>query len=253
MINNENLNHHNIEEIKESGLKTNEKDEEEGISWGKILLIPILAFFLYHLFNYIFTLLIPNNEPLQRLAFGSSSLLVFGGYFYFFGIRSSKNGAQEFGLSPISFGNPKWLSYGFLIILTYVIFGILIMMPFSQFWNILINENVFSKENLSILFWIELLVIGFIAPISEEFFFRGFVYSSIRNKVGVSKGVFLSALIFGIVHLNLLQGFLAFLISIPLAYLYEKSKSLYVPIFLHVLSNVLIHLTSVVFKVYWAA
>ncbi|WP_371804445.1 lysostaphin resistance A-like protein [Candidatus Lokiarchaeum ossiferum] len=252
MINNENLNHHNIEEINESGLKTNEKDVDEGNSWGKILLIPILAFFLYHFFNYIFTLLILNNEPLQRLAFGSSSLFVFGGYFYFFGIRSSKNGAEGFGLSPISFGNPKWLIYGFLIILTYVIFGILIMMPFSQFWNILFNESVFSKENLSTVFWIELLVIGFVAPISEELFFRGFVYSSIRNKVGVTKGVILSAFIFGIVHLSILQGLLAFIISIPLAYLYEKSKSLYVPIFLHVLSNVLIHFTSAVFEAYWA-
>lgn len=237
---------------------------EDGYSWGKILLISFFAFILYFSLNIFFTILIANNDILLRFAVGSSSILVFGGYFYFFSIRSSKNNAKEVGLIPFSFGKPKWMFYGILMILIYVIFAIIITMPFSQFWNIIFNGNVFSKENLSNLFWIELIVIGIIAPIFEELFFRGLVYTEIRKKVGIQKGILISALIFGIGHLNIFgalifgmgnlnifQAIITFLISIPLAYLYEKSKSLYVPMILHVLSNILIHVASVVFVFYY--
>jgi len=82
-----------------------------------------------------------------------------------------------------------------------------------------------------------ILFAGVIAPIGEEFLFRGFLYPLLRNKWGILPGVFISALIFAIAHLNILIGINAFLLGIVLAILFEYSRSLWISGMLHILNN----------------
>lgn len=76
-----------------------------------------------------------------------------------------------------------------------------------------------------------------IAPIAEEFVFRGLVYRRARAYRGVKWGIFLSALLFGIFHLNMVQGIFAFLLGLFFAWMYERTQTLIVPIVCHAAAN----------------
>lgn len=76
-----------------------------------------------------------------------------------------------------------------------------------------------------------------IAPFIEELFFRGFIYPALKKRLGVFGGIFLSALIFGLFHVEPWKIFPIFMIGAVLAYLYETSKSLGPPIILHAFNN----------------
>lgn len=76
-----------------------------------------------------------------------------------------------------------------------------------------------------------------IAPVTEEIFFRGFVFGGLRQQLGLWGAALLSGLFFGSIHLD--PGTLipvAFLGTL-LAYLYNRTQSLYPCILLHVLNN----------------
>ena len=75
------------------------------------------------------------------------------------------------------------------------------------------------------------------APIFEEFLFRGFVYSSLRRRFGVKRGILFSSFLFALLHRSL-YGFLAiFILGVVLAHLYEKTGSLIPSISLHIFNN----------------
>jgi membrane protease YdiL (CAAX protease family) len=81
-------------------------------------------------------------------------------------------------------------------------------------------------------------VIG-VAPPVEEFFFRGFLYQSLRTRLGVLGGAVVSGLIFGAIHFK--PEFLIPLASLGflLAWLFEKTGSLWPCIAVHAINNTL--------------
>ena len=84
------------------------------------------------------------------------------------------------------------------------------------------------------------LVVG-VAPVVEEFFFRGFFYGALRTRYGVWLAALLNGLLFGAIHysgpdtLSILPP-LAFL-GIAFCLLYERTGTLYAPIAFHALNN----------------
>ena len=86
------------------------------------------------------------------------------------------------------------------------------------------------------------LVVG-IAPVAEEFFFRGFFYGALRTRFGVWLAAALNGLLFGVIHysgpdtLVILPplGFLGFAFCL----LYERTGTLYAPIAFHALNNMI--------------
>lgn len=94
------------------------------------------------------------------------------------------------------------------------------------------NASFFGGE---VLF--QLLGSCIIIPIAEELVFRGVVYRRLRMHFDVTKALLISAVIFGIVHTNLVQFIYAALLGILLAFLYEKSGFFYVPVLGHAAAN----------------
>lgn len=83
----------------------------------------------------------------------------------------------------------------------------------------------------------ELLGSCFVIPIAEELLYRGVVYKRLRNLFGTTAAIILSALIFGLVHANLIQFMYAGILGLLLAYLFEATGKLYTPIFGHIAAN----------------
>lgn len=78
-----------------------------------------------------------------------------------------------------------------------------------------------------------------IVPLWEELFFRGFVHNALRNRLGMWPAIVASSLLFGLFHVIPLQALGAFLLGLPLAWAYEKSRSLWLVIYMHALNNLI--------------
>lgn len=86
-----------------------------------------------------------------------------------------------------------------------------------------------------------ILIVG-LAPLAEEVFFRGFFYGGLRSRMPAVAAAVLSGAFFGSIHLttgNLAVVAQLTLLGIVLALLYERTDSLWPPIFVHTLNNAL--------------
>ena len=84
--------------------------------------------------------------------------------------------------------------------------------------------------------WLSLLCVSILPGIVEEFIFRGLLYGTYRKR-GAWKAVLVSALLFGLMHMNLNQFCYAFVMGIIFALLYEATGSLTAPILVHAVYN----------------
>lgn len=76
-----------------------------------------------------------------------------------------------------------------------------------------------------------------VAPITEEFIFRGIILQRFSTKWGIRAGLLSSSLLFGCLHLSNPIGLSLF--GIILGVLYIKTRSLIVPIAFHAMNNIL--------------
>lgn len=103
-----------------------------------------------------------------------------------------------------------------------------------------------TKNQLFFLGYAVLIIVA--APIAEELFFRGLVYTYLRDKYGVRLALLVSSAFFGLMHMSVWAFMGTFLGGLGLALLYEKSKSLYTSILAHMVWNGIV--TMVIF-LYW--
>lgn len=86
--------------------------------------------------------------------------------------------------------------------------------------------------------WISMLATVILAPISEELLFRGLTLRFLRS-AGVKFAIanVIQALLFGTLHLNLVQGIYAFVVGLVLGYVAGKCRTVFLPILLHLCFN----------------
>ena len=85
-------------------------------------------------------------------------------------------------------------------------------------------------------FWF-FLVGAILAPLVEEIFFRGFLFQGFRARYGWVPGLLLSSAIFGIAHLDPVALIPTFILGCLLAYLYQRSNSIWPSVSVHILVN----------------
>lgn len=93
-------------------------------------------------------------------------------------------------------------------------------------------DSLLNSDSL-LLFIVHSLLLIIIAPITEEIFFRGFIYLYCKNKFGILWGIVASALIFGLAHFNFWVFLPTFSGGIILAWIYEETDSLYPAMIAH--------------------
>ncbi len=77
-----------------------------------------------------------------------------------------------------------------------------------------------------LLRWLLVFCVVILAPVGEEIFFRGLLYSAMRRRWGVRWGIVVSGICFGAAHLDWFSLLSFSLVGMALAYLYEKKGSL---------------------------
>lgn len=108
---------------------------------------------------------------------------------------------------------------------------------FSQLFTT--NEVLsISEKVLELPIWLMILIIGILGPFSEEFVFRGLIYRNLRGKGSrYIAAATVSALFFGLMHMNLNQFCYAFVLGLVFALINEILDSTWPSFICHAIVN----------------
>lgn len=109
------------------------------------------------------------------------------------------------------------------------------LLPYSQSqWEELEQYSQGLPNEVTLM---PMLAVGVIAPITEEFFFRGLVHTRLRRSMSVPAAVILSSVFFGLGHGGTIWFLASFLAGLLLSWSLERTGSLLVPIVIHMGNN----------------
>lgn len=100
-----------------------------------------------------------------------------------------------------------------------------------------------TKSSASVL--ITAIAASLIAPISEEYIFRGLLFTNLQKRFAVWPAMFLTALIFAVMHFSPLSLITTFIFAMCSCIVYYKTKNLWLPILMHIAVNGVISLYEV--------
>ena len=152
------------------------------------------------------------------------------------------------------------LSIGMIYYIIYFIFDNSFLFNFFKYFNDILS----GKKNITIY---DILILEkslrpcfepfmfiatvIISPIFEEILYRGLMYNKLKEISNAFIGVLISSILFALLHIPKygfgINTFFLFLVGILLAYCYEKTDNIYVPIFVHSINNFFIFLFNYVY------
>jgi membrane protease YdiL (CAAX protease family) len=202
-----------------------------GIYFGTSKLISVLNG------KQLLNLNVLNIDNLTFSIFYGIQVLLMLGVVWFFAIYWRRSGLRDLGFRYYSIAKTIWYTFLSLILIFLVSFVYVIILqkvfgidaPSSKIDELVRSGNVSGN--------ILIVVTAVIAPLCEEVYFRGFLYPAFRKNFGVVIGIFLSSIVFAAAHLDLFSFFPIMIIGWILAFMYEKTKSIFPVIFLHSIYN----------------
>lgn len=127
------------------------------------------------------------------------------------------------------------------LILNLIISACCDFIPFPKSWSSSLETYTNAAVTMSPI--ITIICTGILAPIMEELIFRYGILGSLKGK-GPILAIGVSSVLFGVMHMNIIQGGYAFLMGIVLGYLYWKTNNINVSILLHISVNLSSVLTT---------
>ncbi|MGM0641553.1 MAG: CPBP family intramembrane glutamic endopeptidase [Thermotogota bacterium] len=107
---------------------------------------------------------------------------------------------------------------------------------FERIMNEYQDAVVFSQNGSFLISTLQFLSIVILAPIVEEFFYRGFLINRLSLKFNLRWAVLISTVLFTLGHGDIIGSFIK---GYAFSILYIKTKSLKLPIIFHVLNNLI--------------
>ena len=92
---------------------------------------------------------------------------------------------------------------------------------------------------------VSMLCVVVVAPIFEEVLFRAKVFSIFSATLSPFFSAMLSALLFGVMHGNVAVALEAFTVGIVLSYIYILKGSIFAPILLHIMNNIVAYVMMI--------
>jgi membrane protease YdiL (CAAX protease family) len=166
----------------------------------------------------------------QDLSFIGAALL--------FASISARPLPEQFGLRPTAFWPAVgWMAVAFAAFYVFTLIWVAILGVSPD--DTKLPDELGVKDSTYALLAVAFLV-AVVAPMAEEFFFRGFFYGALRNWRGPWPAAVLTGLVFGAIHLGSAEA--AFLLPLgffgfSLCLLRERTGSLYPGIALHCMNN----------------
>ena len=217
------------------------------VTWGGgqiilAIIVVILALFSAAMVASLLGSLYPEQEDAVAtwISVHLMSLGIIATVWYF-GLRHARYPLVVLRLSSVRRPRKQtlWMMLGVLaasLVATSIYAGIVD----SLGWDILTPPDVESDiifDGPAILLTFQAL--AFITPLSEEIFFRGFIFRGLLPKMGPWMAIVVSALVFSVFHLNFGVMIPIFITGFLLAWLYWRTGSLWASIGAHAGQNAL--------------
>lgn len=137
----------------------------------------------------------------------------------------------------IAHNRPKFTTALLVVVFTFLCMPAIIAV--NAFSMLFVDNEVAGLQRymLSVPWWQILLMVGIIGPVSEEFVFRGVIYHGYKTSQRFVGSMLLSALLFGLTHLNFNQMSYAVLVGIVSVLLLEGSGSIFYSMLFHICIN----------------
>jgi len=133
--------------------------------------------------------------------------------------------------------DPNTLALGcglLVVVYTLVIINNLIMVALGVVTQADVVADLLGEIDSPILF---AFVTAFVAPFTEELFFRGFLFKGLREKFGWVSALIFSSVIFALFHGQIATLIPTFLLGALFAYLYQRTESVFPGMLMHFLVN----------------
>ncbi len=203
--------------------------------------IKIRYFTLPLILSILSLLLIPN---LSKAGFVlATNTMILSTFIVIFVVKKNSFKQEFEGIKKIDWKELILLEI-FCCFLSLGIIFLFIFVLFHYFPNLseIMDEESFDASRS---FGYNLLSGVIMAPIIEEFIFRGVILHRISKKWGLCVGTIVSSVIFGILHIEVaIIG--AFITGLICCFLYLKYKSILVPILFHFLNNLFVFMANII-------
>ena len=205
-----------------------------GIYFGTLKLITVLNV------KNLIDLNISSIDNLTFSIFYGIQVLLMLGVVWFFAIFWRRSSLKDLGFRYYSIIKTIWYTFLALVLIFLVSFIYVFVLksvfgieaPPSKIDELVQSGNISGN--------ILIAVTAVVAPFCEEIYFRGFLYSAFKKNFGVTLGLLISSLLFAAAHLELYSFIPIMVIGWILAYIYEKTKSIFTVIFLHSAYNLIL-------------
>jgi membrane protease YdiL (CAAX protease family) len=175
-----------------------------------------------------------SNGTLVTLSILFSSPVIFGLTFLFANLRRGPTIQEYLGFHEVDWKKiAEWLLIVVLFAAASDLVTLLMGRPIVQEFM----SNIYATADSKPLLWTAFVLA---APVSEEIFFRGFLfYGILKSNLGPTGAVVLSSLIWAPLHIQYdLYGILTVLVlGFLFGYARLKTNSVYIPIAMHALMN----------------
>ncbi len=157
---------------------------------------------------------------------------------YLFGIRRRGMRWQDVGLT---IPKTRWLAgAGCLAVFALPTISLIALGVRALLGEPLENPQMvfLAPKDLTLLGAVGMLVFaGIVVPFAEELFFRGVLYRWLRNHWKPWAASLASSIVFGLLHGEFSLIVATFVMGVVLAWFYERSKSLWPSVVIHVVNN----------------
>lgn len=183
-------------------------------------------------------------------------IICLGGTFYLLGIRSNRFTWADVGLFPPVWRR-KWWWLALAIAFALVVFNVLseLTTQVLLYGQISFGAALGSVSNYTSVWWMGWVLIwvcsAFLTPVAEELFFRGAVYNWFDKRFGGYQAIIGSAMLFAITRGTLFNSkswllvIQSLVLGIVAAWMMQRTRSLWMPLAIHILMLTLTLLLSV--------
>lgn len=149
--------------------------------------------------------------------------------------RKKEAARQEASQAGAASGSFFWIAIlGFVVCLGANCLNIMMTLAFGD-----TSYQEASAVLYAAPFWVQILCLGIIIPVSEEMMFRGLLFKRLREGKTFVKAALWSSVLFSLMHGTTAQFFYTLALGMLLSYVYEKYDTVRAPIVLHITSNML--------------
>lgn len=207
------------------------------------LAVALLSGAAYGVFSGIAGLYLPNPQDIARFVAKRTPQIILAAAViaaacYYVVYRDRREDAHAFfRLRPLDAGAVIMLVF-FGIGLNALMELLVLFMQQIPFFQSHYESYVETSEIIfgsSVFF--TFLAAGVVGPILEEIMFRGLIFGELRKIMPIKAALVVQALLFGVFHLNLIQGTYAALIGVCLGFVYYRSGSMIAPTVVHMAVN----------------